>query len=84
MRPRDKGRRVLIDFGAPCPPTRKQLAFIQEIECYIVEEFRGETFEEASAYISRNIDLYEQFKELDESETDPCMFSLEDIYGNND
>lgn len=42
----------------PEPPTQKQLDFIADIEEFVGEKFHGTTLEEASDYISRNIETF--------------------------
>lgn len=39
-------------------PTEKQLQFIADIEEFVDERFKGTTKEEATEYISRNIERY--------------------------
>ena len=39
-------------------PTQKQLDLIADIEEFVPEKFKGTTKEEASEYISRNIEMY--------------------------
>ena len=38
--------------------TEKQLSYIADIEEFVQEKFDGETAEDASKYIDRNIELY--------------------------
>jgi len=58
--------KVIIDFEAPIPPTKKQMAFIDDIETYTGVKFRGETMEEASEYITCYIDEYRDRRREDE------------------
>ena len=39
-------------------PTQKQLAFINDIQEFVGEPFTGATREEATLYISENIEMY--------------------------
>jgi hypothetical protein len=69
-----QNNKVSIDFGAPCPPTKKQLEFISDIELYTNIQFLGETKEEASKYISENIEQYRFLKDADEFDYDDDIF----------
>lgn len=40
-------------------PTQKQLAFIADIQEFVGKQFTGVTKEDARAYISQNIEMYE-------------------------
>lgn len=51
------GRKMVS--SAITPPTDKQMDFIRTIEEFVDEKFHGNSIEDASAYISRNI---EEFK----------------------
>ena len=48
--------------------TEKQLAFIKIIEGYVQEKFSGSTKEEATAYISRNVDTYRKARKWENEE----------------
>ena len=39
-------------------PTEKQLQFIEDIQEFVGEQFKGTTKKEASEYIGRNIEKY--------------------------
>lgn len=58
---------IEVEAEGPRQPTKKQLDFIEEIVDVIGEDFEGDTFDEASDWISEHID---EFRELKEHETD--------------
>lgn len=45
--------------GPSEPPTAKQMEFIEDIEEFVDERFTGSTMDEASDYISRNIQKFQ-------------------------
>ncbi|MBL3636811.1 hypothetical protein JMN19_01680 [Bacillus gibsonii] len=57
-------------------PTEKQLRLIKRMEQFINEKFTGNTFREASEFIAKHMDEYQEEKEM----ADESNVLYDDIY----